>query len=324
MISVCSTIHGSPKACSAFIHSIYENATGEDFEVVLISDRNSPEEENMLWRLAASFSRLSLLFSPRSYQIRRNKDMLPFWAEVYGMEIAEYASRQLDRYKAGEIDLWLQYAHGLNLAAQLATGDFLLLTPADFVVMCDLHELNQALERKVAEASGRFFGHFSLVAPFDRTPTSLRDVVLGTELFSHEYDFVRVYLDSRHSKTSEYPITPGIDRYWPFNHGVRIVDQVTFQDVGGLMDKFLSKPGPTDIFNRMARFTAYGKEEARRKRSIEELTGFRARMASVPFDDPEPIEYLYPNPCDGDAVRKMQYAEEKWVREHEPTFAEVI
>lgn len=317
MISVCATIHNSPKAVEAFIRSIYDNATGEDFEVILVSDRNPRNEDDMLTRLADSYPRLSLIPLIRDDLISRQWELVPFWGQVYGDKIASHAMDQLMRYENDLFDLWLQYAYGLNLAASKAKGDLLLLTPADFVVMCDAHNLNAVCTGKMTTGNGRFFGHFSLAAPFDMEDGSLRDKYRDA-LISRGYHTVRTWLRLHYADPKDFKKTVPLDRFWPFNHGIRIVDKKTFEEVGGLRDDFLSKPGPTDIFNRMARALAYGAEHARVRKSIEDLTGFRARMASVPFDDDPPIEYLYPNPCDGDVVRTMQYAEEKWVTKHEP------
>jgi hypothetical protein len=199
--------------------------------------------------------------------------------------------------------------------------------------MCDMHRLNAAVTEAAEKSRGRFFGHFSLVAPFG--PVEMCEMEPYGKSFPYfcdvfddayqvgtNYETVRDYLRAFHLPPSDYPVTPGIDRYWPFNHGIRIVDKDTFEHVAGphrshgLCDYFLSKPGPTDIFNREARAIAYGKDRARIRQSIEELTGFRARMASVPFDEDGPMEYLYENPCDGEVVRRMQEAEQAWLKHH--------
>lgn len=316
MISVCASIHNSPKSCEAFIRSIYDNATGEDFEVILISDRNPPEEDALLRQLATSYPRLSLISLDNWHQTGRQWNLIAFWRSVYGMEIGDHAVSQLLRYERDGIDLWFQYAYGLNLAASKAKGEFLLLTPADFVVICDVHKLGKVVEGHATAQGGRFLGHFSLVAPFETVGTGLLyDIYEQCEIHP---DSVLKYLMFVHAICADYPMSPGIDRYWPFNHGIRVVDQKTFIEVDGLRDDFLSKPGPTNLFNRMARALVYRPEHARENKSIEELTGFRARMASVPFDDDPPIEYLYPTPCDADMVRKMQHAEEKCVMTEHP------
>lgn len=330
MISVCATIHNSPKSVEAFVRSIYDNATGEDFEVILISDRNPPEEDELLRQLATSLPRLSLIPVGKSDQLSRQWNLVTFWRDVYGDEIDDYAAGQLIRFERDGIDLWFQYAYGLNLAASKAKGEFLLLTPADFVILSDVHKLSKVCEGYTTTHDGRFFGHFSLVQPFDAwTDFSGRkwmvEAIPGDRYgrngrrMASSLGAVFNFLKEWYVEPDDFPFVLGTyDRYWPFNHGIRVVDRKTFNEVGGLRDDFLSKAGPTNIFNRMARAIAYGPEHARENKSIEDLTGFRARMASVPFDDDPPIEYLYPTPCCGDVVCEMQYAEEKCVVSEHP------
>ena len=324
MISICSTIHGSPKACEAFIRSIYDNATGEDFEVRLVLDRSSTEETALLEDLATSkYPRLYTAKLSKEDRIKGILGLMGFWNAVYGEEIALYAEKQLLRYERGEIDPWMQYALGLNIAAYRAKGDMILLTPADFVVLCDVHALGKVCSEHAASHNGRFFGNFGVVAPLVRQGARFEDCYTQHRMATG-YSVVLEHLLRNHLMSDDYPVTPGIDRYWPFNHGVRVVDRQTFIDVGGLQAGFLTKTGPTDIFNHMARATVYGTDQCRVKKSIQMQTGFRARMASVPFDDGPPIEYLYPNHCDERVVRKMRITENKWLRDHEPEWKEIF
>lgn len=320
ILSVCTTMYRQPKCFDAFVRSIAEMATGEDFEVIAVSDRNTAQVEDGMRRLKEEYDFLWVLFPSPDERVHQQLLNCGFYRELYGDKVGSFAETQLQRYQEEEHPLWMQYAWGLNKAAEESRGDFLLLTPGDYVVLTDLHKLAHAVRDYAAIHKG-FFGHFSLVAPFVRDLSgTLSDAFGFGGGIPNEYTQVLSHLKSWHLERDEYVVTSPFDRFWPFNHGIRIVDRNAWNLSLGLPGYYLTKTGPTDIFNRVARNLSYGNVKGIAYPPIETLTGVRARMAVVPFDDEEPLEYLYPNHCDGDVVRQMRYKEEAHFKEHHPTW----
>lgn len=334
-LSVCTTIHGSPKSFEAFLRSIDENTSaGHDFEVVVCLDRIDETIWDFLHDFMDDFREFNLnipeliIFEHDGFlQSKWQSGLPPFWATLYGEDIAKHAIGQLARFQIKEIDLWMQYATGLNAAVEKSSGDLILLTPADYFVLFDMHEAaNRCWERY--QKDGGFFAHLSLVAPFAEMATN--DHKEFGDLFTEDFGIsafvepqywaILKHLMKYHATRIDYPVLAPFDRFWPHNHGIRIVDRKTFDKVGGLSDYFLTKSGPTDIFNRIARNLVSTHKKGLAYPKIKDFIGMEARMASVPLDEPQ-LEYLYPNPMNQDVVRDMFYKEEAYFKKEHPEWA---
>lgn len=152
MISICVPALASHVDVSLFIQFLEEHNDPEVFEIILVNDKRFGNR-----KLDKAYDMLQQLYDNITIIDHTMEDSI-FWLEqlidhYYNNEILpddtlDYLSNKLGLYKKGQLFevhkkfLWLSSSRLYNLAAKHATGDILLFSPADFLYMFSLSELN--------------------------------------------------------------------------------------------------------------------------------------------------------------------------------------
>lgn len=241
MISICSTTYRETVALDIFVRTLIGNASDKnDLEVIIMNDEDYPETCKVLEDLSWEFPQLKYFpytLHKRAEFFRKQVDFYKR-ENIFDDDEIRDMYRVLDEYEERKIDkLWFTCCHGYNLSAEQAKGDALILMPSDYIVFFNATDIYHKLKTYYPKGYLGYFDwiNFAGLMPEMDTKAELKDDIRKV---------TQKWLDQFLASKREMVLQ---------QHGARLIDGESFDELGGFDDRWFVRAIPDDLFNEAAK-----------------------------------------------------------------------
>lgn len=244
MISICTAAIKARSEVQTFVEALEAHNDPDSFEIVLVDDRRFDDGSQETYEyLSERYTNFGYCTHTKVDAIIWLESLLESWSERMPTEYLSQLVRNLELYKRDELFdpekkfLWLSSGRLYNRAAELATGDTLIFTPADFLYMFSLAELEQFVNDRTV--GGVFYAKphaawCKIKRPQRMTPS------LSRTYFVHPEDSSTIPLDDPNLLPLFKDLLSAGQRHFPVSygfHGFHVMTRQTYNTIGGFTEE---------------------------------------------------------------------------------------
>lgn len=164
MISVCCCAINAKYEVETFIDCLEKMNLGCDFEICLCNDDRVNDGSTQYFKqLQTKYSNLKIINNTNEDTIKYLEKLLTHYyaTNFFPNQLIDILNKNLDLYKRNQLInanefLWLSSGILYNKAVSISSGDTIIVSPADFIYMFSLNELEQYI--KIHSKNDLFYG----------------------------------------------------------------------------------------------------------------------------------------------------------------------
>jgi len=242
MLSICTSIYRETDSLEVFVRTVFGNAsTPSEIEIIVANDETSPATADLLSRLALEFPNLRSFSRTKTQRIKFLRNRVEFYKRenIFSPEELTNMDERINQYESGELEtLWFPPGVLYNKAAKMASGDVLLLVPADYICFGDLSKIYEAFKN----IPGDIVGHFDWLDTTSLDPMpDILNIVRKTKP-----------KDEFHAVTNDWlqqAFANNVGHVWQ-QHGMRMVKKDVFEKAGCYDGRWFTRSWNEDSLNR--------------------------------------------------------------------------